>query len=101
MKQGWKFYLANIEEKPVGTCLLSSLHKTGGIFNLGTLKEYRRRGIGTALKLRALVDSTDEGNVLHTLETEKGAESERLYKEIVFEIKHSISYFAKKIIAKI
>jgi len=97
IQQGWKCYLAYVREKPVGTCLLSSLSRTGGIFNIGTLKEYRRRGIGTTLTVRALIDSIDEGNGLHTLETVKEGNAERLYKKIGFEIAHSISYFVKEI----
>jgi ribosomal protein S18 acetylase RimI-like enzyme len=97
MHQGRKCYLAYVRERPVGTCLLSSLGGTGGIFNVGTLKEYRGRGIGTALTIRALLDSVDEGNDLHILETEKGGNAERLYRKIGFETVHSISYFVKEI----
>jgi GNAT superfamily N-acetyltransferase len=100
MQQGWKCYLAYVEEKPVGTCLLSSLGRIGGIFNVGTLKEYRRHGIGTTLTVHALMDSIGEGNSLHILETEKGGNAEHLYKKIGFEISHTISYFAKELIGE-
>jgi len=95
-RKGAKHYLAYVEGKPVGTTTLFSLMKTGGIFSVGTLKEYRRRGIGTTLTVHALMDSIDEGNDLHTLQTTKGGDAERLYKKIGFEIDHTISYFAKK-----
>jgi GNAT superfamily N-acetyltransferase len=97
MEQGWKCYLAHVGGKAVGTCFLSSLNGAGGIFNVGTLKEYRRRGIGTALTVRALIDSIDEGNSLHALETIKGGNAERLYRKIGFEIDHTISFFVKEI----
>ncbi len=100
IQQGWKCYLAYVKEKPVGTCLLSSLNGTGGIFNVGTLKEYRRQGIGTTLTVHALMDSIDEGNTLHTLESEKGGSAERLYKKIGFESDHTISYFIKEFMVK-
>jgi len=100
MQQGWKFYLAYFGERPVGTCLLSSLSGIGGIFNVGTLKEYRRRGIGAALTLQAVMDSIDEGNDLHILETVKGGNAEHLYRKIGFEIVHAISYFVKEIMPK-
>jgi ribosomal protein S18 acetylase RimI-like enzyme len=96
MRKGAKNYLAYVEEKPVATTTLFSLTKTGGIFNVGTLKECRRRGIGTTLVAHALMDSIDEGNNLHTLQTTKGGNAERLYKKIGFEIDHTISYFVKK-----
>ena len=93
---GGKCYLAYVERKPVGTCLLLSAMKTGGIFGVGILKEYRRRGIGTTLTIRAIVDSINEGNDLHTLQTEKGGHAERLYRKSGFEIDHTISYFLKQ-----
>jgi len=96
MLKGAKHYLAYADGKPVGTTTLISLMKTGGIFNVGTLKEYRRRGVGTTLTVHALMDSIDEGNDLHTLQTTKGGDAERLYKKIGFEIDHTISYFIKK-----
>lgn len=70
--------------------------KTGGIFSVGTLKEYRRRGVGTTLTVHAVMDSIDEGNNLHTLQTAEGGYAERLYKKIGFVIDHTTSYFVKK-----
>jgi len=97
MRKGAKHYLAYVEGKPVGTTTLISLMKTGGIFNVGTLKEYRRRGIGTTLTVHALMDSIDERNDLHTLQATKGGNAERLYQKIGFQIDHTISYFVKKL----
>jgi len=96
MRKGLRCYLAYVEGKPVGTCGLFSSMKTGGIFIVGTLKKYRRRGIGTTLTVNAVLDSIDEGNNLHTLETAKGGYTERLYKKIGFEIDHTTSWFVKK-----
>jgi len=96
MRKGVKCYLAYVEGKPVGTCFLFSLIKTGGMFAVGTLKEYRRRGIGTTLTLHAVMDSINEGNDLHTLQAEKGGYVERLYRKTGFEINYTISYFVKK-----
>jgi len=52
--------------------------KTGGIFIVGTLKEYRRRGVGTTLTVHVVMDSIKQGNNLHTLQAEKGGNAERL-----------------------
>jgi predicted GNAT family acetyltransferase len=71
--------------------------KTGGIFNVGTLKEYRNHGIGTALTAKALLDSVDEGNDLHTLQTIKGGNAERLYQQIGFKTDHTVTFFVKKL----
>jgi len=97
MRKGAKCYLAYMDGRPVGTSAMFSLKKTGGIFNVGTLKEHRRRGIGTTLTVRALIDSIKKGDNLHTLQTVKGGDAERLYKKIGFEIDHMISWFIKKI----
>ena len=96
-RRGGKFYLAYVEGKPVGICFFLSLMKTGGIFGVGTVEEHRRRGIGTALTLHALMDSIKEGNNLHTLQTEKGGYAEQLYRKTGFEVDHTISYFVKKL----
>ena len=97
MRKGAKCYLGYVEGKPVGISGLFSFVKTGGIFNVGTLVEYRRRGIGTTLTLRAVWDSTKEGNTLHMLHTGKGGDAERLYRKIGFEIDHTIAWFVKKL----
>jgi hypothetical protein len=49
--------MAFAEGKPIGTTTLFSLKKTGGIFNVGTLKEYRKHGVGTTLTVKAVLDS--------------------------------------------
>jgi len=92
-RKGGKFYLAYVERKPVGVCFSLSSMGTGGIFGVGTLEEYRRRGIGTTLIANAFMDSIDEGNDLITLQTAKGGNAERLFKKIGFETDHTISYF--------
>jgi len=96
LRKGAKHYLAYVDGKPVGVTTLISLMKTGGIFSVGTLKEYRRRGVGTTLTVHAVLDSMKIGNNLHTLQTDKGGDAERLYKKIGFEVDHTISYFVKK-----
>jgi len=96
MRMGARNYLAYVDGKPVGTTTLMSLMKTGCVFNVGTLKEYRKRGVGTALTVHALMDSVDAGNDLHTLQAEKGGNAERLYREIGFEVDHTVAFFVKK-----
>jgi ribosomal protein S18 acetylase RimI-like enzyme len=97
MRRGDKFHLAFVEDKPVGTYDFSSLNRTGGTFSVGTLKEYRRRGIGTTLTLHALMNSFNEGNDLHTLQTDKGGYAESLYEKMGFETDHTVSYYVKEL----
>jgi GNAT superfamily N-acetyltransferase len=95
MRKGAKCYLAYVGEKPVGTSALLSFMKTGGVFNVGTLKAYRRQGIGTTLTAHAVMDSITEGNTLHILYTEKEGNPERVYNRIGFETDHTVVWFVK------
>lgn len=95
MRKEGKNYLAYIKGEPVGTATLFSLLETGGIFNVGTLKELRERGVGSSIIAHAILDSIDEGNSLHTLQAEKGGYAERFYQDIGFEIDHTISYLSR------
>lgn len=96
IRKGVICFLASFKGKAVGICFFTSSMKTGGIFAIGSLKEYRGKGIGTALTLHTVLKSINEGNDLHTLQVEKGGYAERLYKKIGFVIDHSISYFCKE-----
>jgi len=89
--------LGYVDGKPVGTSFLYSLIKAGGIFTVGTLKEYRKKGVGTTLTVHALMESIKEGNDLHTLQTAKGGNAERLYKKVGFEVDHNALWYVKKL----
>jgi GNAT superfamily N-acetyltransferase len=95
MRKGAKCYLAYVGKKPVGTSALLSFMKTGGVFNVGTLKTYRRRGIGTTLTAHAVMDSIKEGNTLHILYTEKKGNPERVYHKMGFRTDHTVVWFVK------
>jgi len=97
MRKGGKYYVAYVQGKPVGTSFLFSLMKIGGIFNVGTLKEYRKRGIATALTIHAIMESMRDGNGIHTLQTARGGNAERLYKKIGFVTDHTASWYVKKL----
>jgi GNAT superfamily N-acetyltransferase len=96
-RKGARCYLAYINDEPVGTSSLLSLRGCGGIFSVGTLKQYRGRGIGTALTMRALTDSAEEGNTLHLLYADKGEYAEHLYKKMGFNIDYTVTWFVKEI----
>jgi len=98
MRKGARNYLAYADGQPVGTISLFSKNKTGCILNVSTLKEYRKRGIGTELTVHAISDSVKEGNDLHTLQTDKGGDAERLYQKIGFKTDHTVSFLVKKLV---
>ncbi|MGD0158681.1 MAG: GNAT family N-acetyltransferase [Candidatus Bathyarchaeia archaeon] len=97
MRKGNRNYVAYADGQPVGTVSLFSKSRTGCILNVSTLKEYRNRGIGTELTNHALSDSFKEGNNLHTLQTHKGGDAEKLYRKIGFEVDHTVSFLVKKL----
>jgi hypothetical protein len=47
--------------------------------------------------IRKQIARAKEGNDLHTLQTAKGGNAERLYKEIKFEVDHAVSWYVKKL----
>ena len=97
MQKKGRFFVGYVGGKPVGTSFLFSLMKIGGIFSVGTLSEFRKRGIGTTLTVHAVLESIKEGNDLHTLQTARGGDAEKLYKKIGFGVDHTISWYIKKL----
>lgn len=97
MQKGGRYFVGYVDRKPVGTTFLLSLLKTGGIFSVGTLRKYRKMGVGTTLTVHAVMESMKEGNDIHTLQTAKGGNAEKLYKQIGFEVDHTISWYIKKL----
>lgn len=97
IQKGARNYMAYVKRKPVGITTLLSSMKTGGIFNVGTLRKYRRHGVATALTLKGLLDSVNKGNDLHTLQTLKGGNAEQLYQQIGFKTDHTVTFFLKKL----
>lgn len=96
MRHGVMCFLAYFEDQPVRTCLLHSLNEIGSIFTVGTLTNYRRRGVGTALTKHAVLGSIEEGNLLHTLQVGRGEYAEKLYEKIGFRTDHRITWYMIK-----
>jgi ribosomal protein S18 acetylase RimI-like enzyme len=97
LRKGVKCYLAYHNGLPIGTCGLFTSEKTGEIFGVGTMEDYRGRGIATNMVLSAIRDSIQMGNDLHTIRADKGDYPEKLYKKLGFEIDHSTSFYVKSI----
>jgi GNAT superfamily N-acetyltransferase len=78
---GWRFYLARIDGRPVGTSALH-LGTAAGLYSVGTLPSVRRQGIGAALSVRAMADAQSAGYGVVTLTaSDLGA---RLYRSLGF-----------------
>jgi ribosomal protein S18 acetylase RimI-like enzyme len=54
-------YVGYLGGRPVATAELTVGGGVAGLYNISTLEAYRRRGIGTALTLRPLLDARDTG----------------------------------------
>jgi GNAT superfamily N-acetyltransferase len=87
--KGTRPYLAYFSENPAGTCALLSFRNVGGVFNLGTTPEYRRKGVATALMQNAISDSLNMGNNLLYLVTTKGSNAESLYTSLGFRVAYT------------
>lgn len=77
-------YWVKVNGKPVGVASVLINRDAAGIYSVGTVLEYRKRGIGTSL-IAYIVRSCLERNV-HTvlLQTEYGAYAERWFKAMGF-----------------
>jgi GNAT superfamily N-acetyltransferase len=81
---GNTLYLAYTEGQAVGTTHLICDEATAGIYAVGTLRGHRRRGVATALIVRALRDARAAGCDVIGLRTLAGSDAERLYARIGF-----------------
>lgn len=87
--KGTKSYLGYFQGKPAGVCALISFNNVGGIFSVGTIPEYRNKGVASALLHKAIVDSSTTGNSLLYLITTKGSDAERLYTSLGFQVAYA------------
>lgn len=84
-----RLYLAYVDREPAGTALLYSGYGLGCVDFIGTLPQYRRRGVASAVTARAVVDSHSMGNRWTGLEVAAGSGAERVYKKIGFRPVHN------------
>ncbi len=83
-----RLYLAYVDGAPAGTALLYSRYGLGCVDFIGTLPQYRRRGVASAVTARAVADSRSMGNRWTGLEVVAGSAAERVYRRIGFRPVH-------------
>ena len=77
-------YLGILDNKPVGVATLVYSGRFGCIYNVGTVPNQRKKGIGSALTLNAVTDSIRNKAEIIFLQTEQGSFDEKYYKWLGF-----------------
>jgi GNAT superfamily N-acetyltransferase len=88
------FYVASLGE-PVGTALLLVHEGIGGIYAVATLEAFRKKGIGTALLKRAILDARERGCHTITLQVAQGSYAETFYQKLGFGTVFSTRFFVR------
>ncbi|HBN09854.1 MAG TPA: hypothetical protein DD435_14815 [Cyanobacteria bacterium UBA8530] len=88
------FYVASLGE-PVGTALLLVHEGIGGIYAVTTLEAFRKKGIGTALLKRAILDARARGCHTITLQVDEGSYAETLCRKLGFRTVFSTRCFVR------
>lgn len=90
-KAEFEFFLASYEKKPVAVSLLFKENNNAGVYFVGSLSEYRKRGFGTAVTAKAMEAGREKGCSQAILQaTELG---EPVYAKLGFENRGLISIF--------
>ena len=78
-----RLYVGYAGDEPVATAELAMSDGAVGLYGISTLAAHRRRGYGTALTLRPLLDAREEGHTLAVLQASE--EGHGVYARIGFE----------------
>jgi ribosomal protein S18 acetylase RimI-like enzyme len=82
---GNTFYMGCIDGQPVATLHLLVDGDTAGIYAVGTMRTYRKRGIASELTRRAIADAAAAGAHVICLSTLADGDAERLYATLGFQ----------------
>jgi len=80
-------YLGILDKRGAGTATLIYSGNFGCIYNIGTIPNHRKQGIGSALTLNAVVDSIENGAKIVFLQTEQGSFNEKYFTKLGFSTK--------------
>ncbi|HEX2022767.1 MAG TPA: GNAT family N-acetyltransferase [Candidatus Thermoplasmatota archaeon] len=88
---GAKLYLAEVDGQAVGTTLLSRTDGVAGVYNVGTMRHARQRGLAKAMMARALDDA--KGAEVVTLQVAPEGFAEAFYVGLGFEQIYSWRFY--------
>ena len=77
-------YLGILNNKPVGVTTLIFSGGFSCIYNVGTIPNHRKKGIGSVLSLNAVADSIKKNAKIIFLQTEQGSFNEKYYTRLGF-----------------
>lgn len=80
-------YLASMNNKVVGIGSFIFSRGYGGIYNVATIPEYRKKGVGTAISKKIIDNSIKHNIKVLFLQTEKGSYVEQFYNKLGFATK--------------
>lgn len=92
---GARAYVAEVEGRPAGTAMLAEAKGVHAIYNVGTLRAFRRRGVAHTLMARAFEDAKAESAKTVTLQVATGSEAEAMYQKLGFESRYRWQLFAR------
>ena len=78
-------YWAKIDGRPVGVASVLIKDETAGVYGAGTVREHRKRGVGTSLTVHIIRSCLSRGVRTLLLQTEHGSRAEDWYKDMGFE----------------
>lgn len=78
-----RLYVGYLDDVPVATAELTVSEGAVGLYGISTLAAYRRRGFGSALTLKPLLDAREEGHTLAVLQASE--DGRRVYARLGFE----------------
>lgn len=87
------YYLAKFNGEDAAVVSTISNNHIIGVYGLGTIHEFRRKGIGTALMQHIFKISTKRNIKIITLQTECGSSVEKWYNKLGFESLFSMKYY--------
>ncbi len=91
--RGMRLFAASIGGESAGLAALQSLSGVGYLSTLVTMREFRRRGVGSALVRRVIDESHRAGDELIHLLAEKDGAPQRLYERLGFRVVSTVVSF--------
>lgn len=95
MRAGARAFFAMEGGEPIGTALLAPGRDVTGVYNVATLRPWRRRGVARQLMAHLTRLHSESGRKWLTLQVATGSPAEALYKNLGFEARYAWRLFAR------